>query len=691
MTALVTLVVIAVMGVSVQLYTSSNQTAATRDNALSSASHVAESGLAAALARLTSQLTFDETNRSQGTLATAVSIAPSSQALLPKCDGTTGSLATIQFPDVNGTTTFCGDWSGAPTDTSGTWKLVSTGAVTKGGSTSRATMSQTVTIDAHTATNVSSWNRFLQYGSGCLTIDTVTMPASIATKGDLCLIHGASITGSATQVDVAGKVTISGTTGSSGTTSPRSASGTSWSNPSYVYSNDNSYATYPLGSAATSNTLTASNFGFSIPSTASITGITVRIYRFASSTNTLRDATVQLQKSGSAVGSNYADTGSYWSTSSSSSGSYGGSSDLWGTTWTPADLNASSFGVRLAVKNYSSSSRTPSVDQVTVSVSYVDSPGSIGTSATPVTSVSVQGNCQLNTNPAHHPCSSADNVYATTIGTTAASVALTPPLINGDVLDAWYMNGAPGPKHGCGNANPNISPLIFDQPSDVNMTTSDDDVHYNDTTDDITPDDRSYTCKSYDANGFQTGELSWDLPNRVLTVSGTIFFDGDVRFDSDGAVTHYHGRAMIYAAGDVEFDEMVCAGGTGTQSCYNDMSNWNADQNYLVLMAGHNSEYDQGGTYCPNSQYGRVCPSGYSHPISGFQGVVAASGTCTIHEKFALSGPVLCNRVSLPHESDGWPTYYPFPTPSNLVDGQTVVELQDANAWAIEPGSIANG
>jgi hypothetical protein len=69
------------------------------------------------------------------------------------------------------------------------------------------------------------------------------------------------------------------------------------------------------------------------------------------------------------------------------------------------------------------------------------------------------------------------------------------------------------------------------------------------------------------------------------------FYDRDVRFDDDGQLVHYQGRGLIYAAGDVEFDEMVCAGGTGTsQSCVNSISSWDPTKNYLTLMANGNPE-----------------------------------------------------------------------------------------------------
>ncbi|RII26153.1 MAG: hypothetical protein CXR31_10620 [Geobacter sp.] len=46
---------------------------------------------------------------------------------------------------------------------------------------------------------------------------------------------------------------------------------------------------------------------------------------------------------------------------------------MWGTTWTPADINASNFGVALACVNQSTgATRTASVDYITVTVTYCD-------------------------------------------------------------------------------------------------------------------------------------------------------------------------------------------------------------------------------------------------------------------------------------------------------------------------------
>lgn len=89
----------------------------------------------------------------------------------------------------------------------------------------------------------------------------------------------------------------------------------------------------------------ATNYGFNIPAGATINGITVQINREGSA-NTLglgvRDSVVKLVKGGTVVGTNKAVTGTTWGTTFSTV-TYGGTNDLWGTTWTPSDINSANF------------------------------------------------------------------------------------------------------------------------------------------------------------------------------------------------------------------------------------------------------------------------------------------------------------------------------------------------------------
>jgi len=141
-----------------------------------------------------------------------------------------------------------------------------------------------------------------------------------------------------------------------------------WTNPGNVVSDDNAYATVSVNNS-TSNYLQATNYGFSIPSEATITGITVTIGRFGTTGGgqDIRDNVVKLIKTGAIVGTNLAATTTDWG-GTETAVVYGGAANMWGTTLSPADINASNFGVALAVT--SSNSRTASVDYMQISVTY---------------------------------------------------------------------------------------------------------------------------------------------------------------------------------------------------------------------------------------------------------------------------------------------------------------------------------
>ena len=83
---------------------------------------------------------------------------------------------------------------------------------------------------------------------------------------------------------------------------------------------------------------------------------------------------------------------------------------------------------------------------------------------------------------------------------------------------------------------------------------------------------QSYTCQVKE-NGMLMGEISWNNSTHVLTVFGTIYIDGDMRFDDNGQIVHYQGRGIIYASDDIEFDERVFAGGSGMTNCAADRRN----------------------------------------------------------------------------------------------------------------------
>ena len=124
----------------------------------------------------------------------------------------------------------------------------------------------------------------------------------------------------------------------------------SWGGTSALVSNNstNAFVFYLATAQPDSAELWASNFGFSIPGGATIQGIEVIVEKNAdpgtgTGTETVVDEFVQLCKGGVKVGNNNADTVNPWSPTANID-IYGGSDDLWGTTWTPTDINASDFG-----------------------------------------------------------------------------------------------------------------------------------------------------------------------------------------------------------------------------------------------------------------------------------------------------------------------------------------------------------
>ena len=160
-----------------------------------------------------------------------------------------------------------------------------------------------------------------------------------------------------------------------GPNSPSAASGSGWVGLTQVYSSDDFYASVGVSGSSTSTALLVQGYGFSIPAGSSINGITVVIERKANVASYLKDYTIQLLNgSGTGVGSNKADTGTYWPTSDANK-TYGSSSDTWSASLTDTDVNSSSFGVQIVAQNTSISARTIYVDYVSITIDYTAASG----------------------------------------------------------------------------------------------------------------------------------------------------------------------------------------------------------------------------------------------------------------------------------------------------------------------------
>lgn len=151
-----------------------------------------------------------------------------------------------------------------------------------------------------------------------------------------------------------------------------------WGGLGNAQGSDNSYASAGqlLGVLTTiqSNYIKCTNFGFSIPNTASICGIEVEVERHCSGLligSSVSDNRVYIVKNNVIGGTDHALAGTW--PSSDAYVNYGSSGDAWGTTWAPADINSSNFGIAISAKASSGLAGlflTASIDHVKITVHY---------------------------------------------------------------------------------------------------------------------------------------------------------------------------------------------------------------------------------------------------------------------------------------------------------------------------------
>lgn len=172
----------------------------------------------------------------------------------------------------------------------------------------------------------------------------------------------------------------------SGPNSPATASSVSFSGSDYDFNNplniladDISFSqassVFSLFSKQTEY-LQAKDFGFTIPTGATICGIEVTVVKRA--TNLLpilayvKDHRVRVIKNNAFTPDDKANPAE-WSSSETYT-SYGGVNELWGTTWSPTDINNNTFGFSISAEIVTTVSLFPSarIDHISMTVHYLD-------------------------------------------------------------------------------------------------------------------------------------------------------------------------------------------------------------------------------------------------------------------------------------------------------------------------------
>jgi hypothetical protein len=123
-----------------------------------------------------------------------------------------------------------------------------------------------------------------------------------------------------------------------------------WNNPNNITTLTFADVTIdPIAFQTTSNFLVGSSYPFAIPLLATIVGILVEIFELNSVIPSIIDHRVGVVKAGVPTGSTF--SGSVWPAPPGAYRSYGGASNLFGTTWTPVEVNNALFGAYVQAEN----------------------------------------------------------------------------------------------------------------------------------------------------------------------------------------------------------------------------------------------------------------------------------------------------------------------------------------------------
>src|SRR5206468_118954 len=119
----------------------------------------------------------------------------------------------------------------------------------------------------------------------------------------------------------------------------------------------------------TTTKISCSNFGFSIPVNSTIQGITVEIEVNASGTFTEFQDIFTTKVANTTIGVSVLPAGPIPTADAYLTA--GGSTELWGTTWTPAEVNNTGFGTTMDIVNLNgAATRTVNIDHIRMTVTY---------------------------------------------------------------------------------------------------------------------------------------------------------------------------------------------------------------------------------------------------------------------------------------------------------------------------------
>jgi hypothetical protein len=196
-------------------------------------------------------------------------------------------------------------------------------------------------------------------------------------------------------------------TNSTGTAADEEYGGTSWSNAGNVYTSNNVYATNACPEYGFTNMIRATNFGFSIPTGATITSIIMKIECKSTEEGNFYDGdSYIILPDGTDGAPSYNAGGVVIITTSDVVYEFYGTdpnngyelSETWGRTWTAADINDADFGFRtMFYRNTTLGNKTIYVDNIEIEVTYTESGGGGGVAISKVNGVAQASISKVNT------------------------------------------------------------------------------------------------------------------------------------------------------------------------------------------------------------------------------------------------------------------------------------------------------
>jgi hypothetical protein len=130
-------------------------------------------------------------------------------------------------------------------------------------------------------------------------------------------------------------------TAATGNTNTIGGGTTAWTNPGNIQLADSVSADVIPGTPFSTQDLRGSAFGFAIVSTDTINGILLEVNAATPTTNNVYHFNTVVLEGGAGASANRAAATNL--TTAFTTFSFGSSIDLWGTTWTPAQVNAGGF------------------------------------------------------------------------------------------------------------------------------------------------------------------------------------------------------------------------------------------------------------------------------------------------------------------------------------------------------------